>query len=158
MFDEVQVGVGRSGKLWGYEQLGVEPDILTTAKGIAGGIPIGAMMCRQSCAVFEPGNHASTFGGNPFACAAALTVLQTLEQQNILQNVRARGEQLRTQLQELVQQYPHLLAEVRGWGLINGVELQAEASLTSLDIINAAMAEGLLLAPAGPNVVRLFHR
>ncbi|GAB4227572.1 MAG: aspartate aminotransferase family protein [Stanieria sp.] len=154
VFDEVQVGVGRSGKLWGYENLGVEPDIFTSAKGLAGGIPIGAMLCKDFCAVFEPGNHASTFGGNPFACAAALSVLQTIEKDNILQNVQARGEQLRVRLRAIANQYPHLFTEVRGWGLINGMELQPDLELTSLEIVKAAMQAGLLLAPAGPKVLR----
>ena len=154
VFDEVQVGVGRTGKFWGYENLGVEPDIFTSAKGLAGGIPIGAMICKKSCDVFEPGNHASTFGGNPFACAAALTVLKTIEQENILHNVQARGEQLRTKLRAIAKKYPHLFAEVRGWGLINGMELNADIELTSIDIVKAAMAKGLLLAPAGPKVLR----
>ncbi|ACK66024.1 acetylornithine and succinylornithine aminotransferase [Rippkaea orientalis PCC 8801] len=154
VFDEVQVGVGRSGKLWGYENLGVEPDIFTSAKGLAGGIPIGAMMCKKFCDVFTPGTHASTFGGNPFASAAALTVLQTIEKENILQNVQARGEQLRTRLRAIVSQYPNLFTEVRGWGLINGLELQENIQLTSPDIVKAAMEEGLLLAPAGPKVLR----
>ncbi|AFZ36011.1 Acetylornithine/succinyldiaminopimelateaminotran sferase [Stanieria cyanosphaera PCC 7437] len=154
VFDEVQVGVGRSGKLWGYENLGVEPDIFTSAKGLAGGIPIGAMLCKDFCAVFEPGNHASTFGGNPFACAAALSVLQTIERDNILQNVQARGEQLRVRLRAIANQDPHLFTEVRGWGLINGMELQSEIELTSVEIVKAAMQAGLLLAPAGPKVLR----
>jgi acetylornithine aminotransferase len=154
VFDEVQVGVGRTGKLWGYENLGVEPDIFTSAKGLAGGIPIGAMLCKDFCAVFAPGNHASTFGGNPFACAAALTVLETLEKDNILHNVEARGEQLRVRLRAIANQYPHLFQEVRGWGLINGIELQADTDLTSIDLVKAAMAEGLLLAPAGTKVLR----
>jgi acetylornithine/N-succinyldiaminopimelate aminotransferase len=154
IFDEVQVGVGRSGKLWGYENLGVEPDIFTSAKGLAGGIPIGAMMCKKFCDVFEPGSHASTFGGNPFACAAALTVLQTLEQENLLANVQARGEQLRTRLRAIAQKYPHLFTEVRGWGLINGMEINADVALNSMEIVNAAIAEGLLFAPAGPKVLR----
>jgi acetylornithine aminotransferase len=146
--------VGRTGTLWGYEQLGVEPDIFTSAKGLAGGIPIGAMMCKKFCDVFEPGNHASTFGGNPFACASALTVLQTLETDHILANVQARGEQLRTRLQALASKYSHLFSDVRGWGLINGLELKAETSLTSIDLVKAAMKQGLLLAPAGPKVIR----
>jgi acetylornithine aminotransferase len=154
VFDEVQVGVGRSGKLWGYEQLGVEPDIFTSAKGLAGGIPIGAMLCKDSCAVFQPGNHASTFGGNPFACAAALAVLQTIETENILQNVEARGEQLRVKLRAIVQKYPHLFNEVRGWGLINGLELPENIELTSIDLVKSAMEDGLLLAPAGNKVLR----
>lgn len=154
VFDEVQVGVGRTGKLWGYENLGVEPDIFTSAKGLAGGIPIGAMLCKDFCAVFEPGNHASTFGGNPFVCAAALTVLQTIETEGLLQNVQARGEQLRVKLRAIANQYPHLFTEVRGWGLINGIEISAEVELTSIDIIKAATEQGLLLAPAGNKVLR----
>jgi acetylornithine/N-succinyldiaminopimelate aminotransferase len=154
IFDEVQVGVGRSGKLWGYEKLGIEPDILTSAKGLAGGIPIGAMLCKDSCAAFEPGNHASTFGGNPFACGAALAVLQTLEAENILQNVRQRGEQLRVRLRAIAQKYPNLFTEVRGWGLINGIELRSDVDLTSIQLVKAAMDQGLLLAPAGAKVLR----
>lgn len=154
IFDEVQVGMGRSGKLWGYENLGVEPDIFTSAKGLAGGIPIGAMMCKKFCDVFEPGTHASTFGGNPFACASALTVLKTIEKDNILQNVQARGEQLRTRLRAIVQKSPNLFTDVRGWGLINGMEISENTELTSVDLVKGAMAEGLLLAPAGLKVLR----
>lgn len=154
VFDEVQVGVGRTGKLWGYEHLGVEPDIFTSAKGLAGGIPIGAMMCKKFCDVFEPGNHASTFGGNPFACAAGLAVLKTIEGDRLLDNVQARGEQLRNRLELIKDKYPTLFTEVRGWGLINGLEISAESSLTSIDIVKTAMEEGLLLAPAGPKVLR----
>ncbi len=154
VFDEVQVGVGRTGKLWGYENLGVEPDILTSAKGLAGGIPIGAMLCKDSCAAFEPGNHASTFGGNPFACASAIAVLETLKNENILQNVQERGEQLRVRLRAIAKKYPSLFTEVRGWGLINGLQLRDDAALTSIDLVKAAMEEGLLLAPAGTKVLR----
>ncbi|WP_318734807.1 MULTISPECIES: aspartate aminotransferase family protein [unclassified Roseofilum] len=154
ILDEVQVGMGRTGKLWGYENLGIEPDIFTLAKGLAGGIPIGALLCKQLCDVFEPGNHASTFGGNPFACAAALTVCQTLEQERLIQNVQERGEQLRKGLRAIAAKYPQLIAEVRGWGLINGMELQAESPLTSIEIVKTAMEQGVLLVPAGPKVVR----
>ena len=154
VFDEVQVGIGRSGKLWGYENLGIEPDILTSAKGLAGGIPIGAMLCKDFCAAFEPGNHASTFGGNPFACASALAVLNTLETEGILQNVQARGEQLRVRLRAIAKKYANLFTEVRGWGLINGIELRSDIDLTSIQLVKAAMEKGLLLAPAGPKVLR----
>ncbi|MGD1920890.1 MAG: aspartate aminotransferase family protein [Pleurocapsa sp.] len=154
IFDEVQVGIGRTGRLWGYENLGIEPDILTSAKGLAGGIPIGAMLCKDSCAAFEPGNHASTFGGNPFACASAIAVLKTLEQECILQNVQQRGEQLRVRLRAIAQKYSSLFTEVRGWGLINGIELNADIDLTSINLVKAAMDEGLLLAPAGAKVLR----
>lgn len=154
VFDEVQVGFGRSGKLWGYENLGIEPDILTSAKGLAGGIPIGAMLCKDSCAAFEPGNHASTFGGNPFACASALAVAKTIEDEKILQNVQARGEQLRVRLRAIANKYSSLFTEVRGWGLINGIELRSDIDLTSIEVVKAAMDRGLLLAPAGPKVLR----
>ncbi|MEA5508999.1 aspartate aminotransferase family protein [Crocosphaera sp. UHCC 0190] len=154
VFDEVQVGVGRTGKLWGYENLGVEPDIFTSAKGLAGGIPIGAMMCKKFCDVFTPGTHASTFGGNPFACASALTVLHTIEKDHLLHNVQARGEQLRSKLRAIAQKDPTLFTDVRGWGLINGMEINEEMSVTAIDIVKAAMEEGLLLAPAGPKVLR----
>jgi len=154
ILDEVQVGMGRSGKFWGYENLGIEPDIFTSAKGLGGGIPIGAVMCKKFCDVFQAGDHASTFGGNPFACAAALCVCETLERDNILQNVQERGEQLRTGLKAITAKYPDEITEVRGWGLINGMELKAEIQLTAADVVKAAIAEGLLLVPAGPKVLR----
>jgi acetylornithine/N-succinyldiaminopimelate aminotransferase len=152
--DEVQVGMGRSGKLWGYENLGIEPDIFTSAKGLGGGIPIGAMLCKASCNVFQPGDHASTYGGNPFACAVALAVCQTLEQENILQNVQARGEQLRAGLLAIAQRYPDKIAEVRGWGLINGLEIKPDVDLTSAQVVQSGINQGVLMVPAGPKVVR----
>jgi acetylornithine/N-succinyldiaminopimelate aminotransferase len=152
--DEVQVGMGRSGKLWGYENLGIEPDIFTSAKGLGGGIPIGAMLCKSHCDIFQPGDHASTFGGNPFACAVALSVCQTIERENLLSNVQERGEQLRAGLRAIAEKHPDSVAEVRGWGLINGLVLAEETSLTSADVVKSAIAEGLLLVPAGPKVVR----
>nr|WP_231295597.1 aspartate aminotransferase family protein [Gloeocapsa sp. PCC 7428] len=154
ILDEVQVGMGRSGKYWGYENLGIEPDIFTSAKGLGGGIPIGAVMCKAFCNVFQPGDHASTFGGNPFACATALSVCETLERENILENVQQRGEQLREGLRAIAAKYPEHITEVRGWGLINGMELKADIPLTAADIVKAAIAEGLLLVPAGPKVIR----
>ncbi|AKG23054.1 aspartate aminotransferase family protein [Calothrix sp. 336/3] len=154
IFDEVQVGMGRSGKLWGYEYLGVEPDIFTSAKGLGGGVPIGALMSKKFCDVFQPGDHASTFGGNPFVCAIALTVCEFLEKERILENVQARGEQLRAGLRAIASQYPQQITDVRGWGLINGMELNADIPLTASDIVNAAINQGVLLVPAGPKVVR----
>jgi acetylornithine/N-succinyldiaminopimelate aminotransferase len=154
ILDEVQVGMGRSGKLWGHEQLGIEPDIFTSAKGLGGGIPIGAMLCKSICDVFQPGDHASTFGGNPFVCGVALAVCQTLERDRLLENTTDRGEQLRQGLRQIAQKYPDKIADVRGWGLINGLEIKADSALTAPDIVKSAMASGLLLVPAGPKVVR----
>jgi acetylornithine aminotransferase len=155
ILDEVQVGMGRSGKYWGYENLGIEPDIFTIAKGLGGGVPIGATLCKDFCNVFQPGDHASTFGGNPLVCAVALTVCQTLEREDLLSNVKQRGEQLRTGLEQLATKHPHLIAQVRGWGLINGMEIKDTANLTAIEVVKAAMTEGLLLVPAGAKVVRL---
>lgn len=154
MFDEVQTGMGRTGKYWGHENLGVEADIFTSAKGLGGGIPIGAMMCKEFCDVFEPGNHASTFGGNPFACAAAIAVTQTLEKEDLLHSVVEKGEQLRKNLRAIALNYPDLFVDVRGWGLINGMEINPDVELTSIEVVKAAMEQGLLLAPAGPKVLR----
>jgi acetylornithine/N-succinyldiaminopimelate aminotransferase len=154
ILDEVQVGMGRTGHYWGYEKLGIEPDIFTSAKGLGGGIPIGAMLCKSFCDIFQPGDHASTFGGNPFATGVALAVCQTLEQENILTHVQARGEQLQNGLKAIAQKYPNLISEVRGWGLIVGLVLNSEAELTSSDIVKAAIAAGVLLVPAGTKVVR----
>ncbi|WP_044151269.1 aspartate aminotransferase family protein [Leptolyngbya iicbica] len=155
ILDEVQVGVGRTGKLWGYENLGIEPDIFSSAKGLGGGIPIGAMLCKAHCDVFEPGDHASTFGGNPFVCGVALAVCQALMRERLLENVQARGEELRAGLAAIAQAYPQLFSGARGWGLINGLVLQPDASVKSIDIVKAAMEQGLLVVPAGPSVVRL---
>jgi acetylornithine aminotransferase len=150
ILDEVQVGMGRTGTLWGHQQLEIEPDVFTLAKGLAGGIPIGALLCRDAFDVFQPGDHASTFGGNPFACAVGLAVAQAVESQGLVANARDRGQQLRQGLGQLVQQYPQLIDGVRGWGLINGLTTLISAS----NLVKQAIAAGLLLVPAGAQVVR----
>jgi len=153
ILDEVQVGMGRTGRLWGYEHLGIEPDAITLAKGLGGGHAIGALAVKTGAAVFEPGDHASTFGGNPFACRAALTVASELERRELLAHVQARGEQLREGLLQRVARHPALLNGVRGWGLIQGLLLR-DGAVTAADLVREAMAEGLLVVPAGPQVVR----
>ncbi len=154
ILDEVQVGMGRSGQLWGYKNLGIQPDIFTSAKGLGGGIPIGAMLCKSGCDVFEAGDHASTFGGNPFACQMSLTVCHTLEKDNLIVNVSERGQQLREGLLAIAQKYPDKIVGVRGWGLIQGLVIAEADALTSRDIVQACIDRGLLLVPAGPKVVR----
>jgi acetylornithine/N-succinyldiaminopimelate aminotransferase len=154
MLDEVQTGMGRTGKYWGHEHLGIEPDVFTSAKGLGGGMPIGALLCKKTCDVLQPGDHASTFGGNPLACAISLAVCQTVEQENLPAAAEQRGQQLRTALAKLATKYPQDIAEVRGWGLIDGLEIAAESKLGAIDVVKAAMAKGLLLVPAGPKVVR----
>lgn len=155
MFDEVQVGMGRSGTLWGHDQLGVKPDVFTSAKALGGGVPIGAMMARGEAAnVFGPGDHASTYGGNPLACAAGLAVAEYLSEHDVLANVRARGEQLAAGLADIAGRYPTVLGEARGWGLLRGVPIREDAGCTAAELVGDAMAEGLLLVAAGPSVVR----
>ena len=154
IFDEVQIGVGRAGTWWGYERLGVEPDAFTLAKGLGGGIPIGALAVRLSVDHFRPGDHASTFGGNPFACRAGLTVIQQIETRGLLAHVRAMEGFLEHALADLVQRHPGSLEGVRGWGLLQGLVLKEEGPAAP-DLVRAAMEQGLLLVPAGPRVVRI---
>lgn len=155
MCDEVQAGMGRTGSLWAHEQLGVQPDVFTSAKALGGGVPIGAMMARGEAAdVFGPGDHASTYGGNPLACAAGLAVAEYLSEHDVLANVQARGEQLAKGLADIASRYPEVLGEVRGWGLLRGVPIKEEAGCTAAELVGDAMEEGLLLVAAGPSVVR----
>ena len=154
IFDEVQIGVGRSGTLWGYQQLGIEPDAITLAKGLGGGFPIGALAVKASADLFRPGDHASTFGGNPMACRAGLTVLEQLERRRLLDHVTRMGALLQQELGALVARHGGLLDATRGWGLLQGLVLRPDAGVTAPDLVKAAMVEGLLLVPAGPAVVR----
>lgn len=153
VIDEVQTGVGRTGKLWGFEHVGVEPDVFTVAKGLAGGIPIGAMLCKDACDVLGPGDHASTFGGNLIASAAGRVVANELDS-GLLDNVRERGKQLGESLEKIVGRYPGKLTEVRGWGLIRGVEIADLAGFDAAALVGECCERGLLLVPAGVSVVR----
>lgn len=150
ILDEVQVGMGRTGMLWGHCNLGVEPDVFTLAKGLAGGIPIGALLAKDFCAVFQPGDHASTFGGNPLACAVGLAVCRTLMSESLVWNAQQTGMYLRQGLSRLAEQFPQLVEQVRGWGLIQGLVVRIPAA----EAVKAAMDCGLLLVPAGSQVVR----
>ncbi|MBM5823965.1 MAG: aspartate aminotransferase family protein [Cyanobacteria bacterium M_surface_10_m2_119] len=154
IFDEVQIGVGRSGALWGYETLGIEPDAFTLAKGLGGGIPIGALAVKRHCDHFRPGDHASTFGGNPFACRAGLTVLAELGRRQLLAHVQLVGAVLASELDGLAQRHPTLVDGHRGWGLLQGLVLSPEAPAAPA-VVKAALEQGLLVVPAGTNVVRL---
>jgi acetylornithine/N-succinyldiaminopimelate aminotransferase len=151
IFDEVQTGIGRTGTLFAYEGYGVEPDIITLAKGLGGGVPIGAMMATNRVfAGFEKGSHASTFGGNPLACAAALKVLDVIERDGLLENASQRGEQLMAALRELAADHPTIL-DVRGRGLMVGVECK---DTHAGEIVNACRDQGLLVNVAGGATVR----
>ena len=156
LLDEVQTGIGRCGTMFAFEQAGIRPDILTLAKGLGGGVPIGAMLADEAVAAsFSPGTHGSTFGGNPLSCTAALTVLDVIEEENLLANCRERGAQLAAGLEALGKNYP-LIREVRGAGLLVGAALDESADTMAGDIITACRAAGLLILPAGPRVLRFL--
>ena len=145
-FDEIQTGVGRTGSFFAFEQLGVQPDLVTLAKGLANGLPIGCLLVADAVAgAFEPGDHASTFGGNPVACAAACAVMDALSDE-LLTSVRVLGAQLVEGLAGL----PGVV-ETRGLGLLVGAELDRPAA----DVVSACLERGLLVTSAGGNVLRL---
>jgi acetylornithine aminotransferase len=151
IFDEVQTGMGRTGTLFAYEQLGVKPDIMTLAKGLGGGIPIGACLATDAVAkAFGPGSHASTFGGNPLACAAALAVLRILVEGRVLDQARRMGDYLAKGLSECKERH-RVVRNVRGLGLLQGIELDFDAKLVVKDCLN----RGLLINNTGDRVLRL---
>ena len=154
ILDEVQSGVGRTGKMWGYENLGIEPDAFTLAKGLGGGHPIGALLVNKKANIFNPGDHASTFGGNPFACRAAITVLEEIKRRNLLQNVISRGNQIEEGLSQMAEDFPHIIKSRRGIGLLQGIVLQ-ENSIDIKSFTSKAFDNGLLIVPAGSNVIRI---
>jgi acetylornithine aminotransferase len=150
IFDEVQVGCGRTGSLWAYEQDGVIPDIMTLAKALAGGPPIGALLTTEELAAsLGPGTHGSTFGGNPLVCSAALAAMQTISNDGVLDNCRAMGKYLTEKLKELQAKYS-FIKDVRGQGLIIGMELDIEGGA----LVVKAMEHGLLINCTVGNVLR----
>lgn len=153
IFDEVQCGMGRTGKLFAYQHYGVEPDILTVAKGLGGGVPIGAVIANERANVFEPSDHGSTFGGNPLACSAGITVMKELLKEGFLENVNKLGIFLKKELDKLRKDYPQEISGVRGIGLMIGIELH---KIPAKDFANKCVENGLLVAIAGNNTVRLL--
>lgn len=151
ILDEVQTGMGRTGKLFAYEHFGIEPDIMTLAKALGGGTPIGAMLATEKVAeAFSPGDHASTFGGNPLVCAAAIASLETiLEDGWILGQSAALGEYMKKGLMALAARRD-VIKDVRGKGLLIGVQLATEAA----EVVKEALEAGFLISMAGVNVLR----
>lgn len=150
IFDEVQTGMGRTGTLFAYEQLGVQPDIMTLAKGLGGGVPIGACLAIDSVAkAFGPGSHASTFGGNPLACAAALAVFRVLLEGRVLDQARRMGDYLAKGLSECKDRH-RLVRDVRGLGLLQGMELDIDAKA----VVSDCLTRGLLINNTGEHVLR----
>lgn len=154
IFDEVQCGLGRTGRLWAYEHYGVAPDIFTTAKGLGGGMPIGAMLARSGVAeVFKPGDHASTFGGNPVTCRAALAVLNILLKESFLEQVHEKGRFFMAGLRRLGSSFPDLVGEVRGLGLMAALELREPLAGPAQQ---SCQEKGLLVNAIGDKILRFL--
>jgi len=152
MIDEVQTGNGRTGTWYGYQQANILPDVMTTAKGLGNGVPIGACLTRTKANdLFKPGNHGSTFGGNPLACAAGLAVLDTIEQQQLLSHVTKTSELLLNTLKQRLSQHP-LCHNIRGQGMMLGIELTQPCA----EIVDIALEQKLLLNVTAGNVIRLL--
>ena len=152
--DEVQTGMGRSGKLWAYQWAGIEPDVISSAKGIGGGFPLGAILASERVAEhLKPGTHGSTYGGNPLACAAGNAVLDVILAPGFLENVDRVARHLWRGLEALAERHPRVVAGVQGAGLLLGLRMRDSVSNTEAQ--GAAVAEGLLTVAAGMNVLRV---
>jgi predicted acetylornithine/succinylornithine family transaminase len=154
ILDEVQTGMGRTGKFFAYEHFGITPDIMTIAKGLGGGVPIGAMLSTDKVAsAFQPGTHASTFGGNPLVCAAAVTTIETLlEDGFILDQCNRMSEYMKERLINLREKFPHLIADIRGLGLLIGMELTRDCD----PVVKTCLEMGVLVNCAAGNVLRFI--
>ncbi len=152
MLDEVQTGIGRTGSLFAYEQYNVEPDIMTLAKGLASGIPIGAFLAKEHVSVFGPGEHGSTFGGNPLACAAAYATVKHIIDQDISGKVKQVGKYFMAKLEGLKQKFP-FITEVRGRGLLIALEFDSEVAQ---EMAMACLERGLLVNKVKPNALRFM--
>ncbi len=155
ILDEVQSGVGRTGDLYAYMGLGIAPDILTTAKALGGGFPVGAMLTTTAIAQsLKIGTHGSTYGGNPLACAVAGKVLELVNTPEFLAGVRERSERMHAKLHEINAQYS-IFADIRGQGLLVGAEMAEAYAGKARDLLNAGVEEGVMALVAGPNVLRM---
>ncbi|MGM0651353.1 MAG: aspartate aminotransferase family protein [Bacillota bacterium] len=154
IFDEVQCGMGRTGKLWAFENYGVQPDLFTTAKGLGGGMPIGVMVAADNYTeVLQPGDHASTFGGNHVVCSAALVVFDLILGEGFLENVSRKGTIIQQEMESLIKEFPNLFKEYRGMGLICALELQQAGAK---DILTKCLKAGLLINAIGDTTIRLL--
>jgi len=152
ILDEIQTGVGRLGALFGYELYGVEPDIMTLAKGMGSGIPIGALLSKERASVFAPGDHGSTFGGNPLTCAGAFAALKYIIDNDIPGKVKQTGDYLMDGLKKLQGRYP-FITDVRGRGLLVAVEFDSELGQ---DVLTGCLEKGLLVNKVKANAIRLM--
>jgi len=152
ILDEIQTGIGRLGALFGYELYGVEPDVMTLAKGLGSGVPIGAIMAKDSANVFAPGEHGSTFGGNPLVCAAAYATLKYIIENKVADNARKIGQYFAGRLEELKDKYT-FVTDVRGRGLLLAIEFDREIAA---DVLGACLENGLLVNRLKPSALRFM--
>ena len=153
IFDEVQTGIGRTGHMFAHQMYGVEPDIFTCAKALGNGIPIGAVCAKEEIAkAFSPGDHGTTFGGNPFSTAAGLAVLDIIKEEKLIENAKNVGEHFKEKLGELKEKYNELVVDVRVAGLLIGVELKQEIAK---DVFNELFDNGFLTSLCGGNTIRI---
>lgn len=154
ILDEIQTGMGRTGKLFAYEHFGITPDIMAIAKGLGGGVPIGAMLATEKVAsAFQPATHGSTFGGNPLVCAAAVAAFEVLiEDGFILDQCRRMGKYLKKRLEEVKKEFPSIIADIRGMGLLIGMELVRNCA----PVVKACMENGVLVNCTAGNVLRFM--
>ena len=152
ILDEIQTGIGRTGTLFAYEQYGAEPDIMTLAKGLGNGFPIGAILAKERASVFTPGEHGSTFGGNPVACAAGYATLKFAIENKIAENARKVGHYFTEKLTGLRQKYP-IITDVRGRGLLIAIEFSGDIAAT---LLTACLERGLLVNLLKPNALRFM--
>ncbi|MDL2280521.1 acetylornithine transaminase [Selenomonadales bacterium OttesenSCG-928-I06] len=151
ILDEIQTGMGRTGTMFAFEQYGIVPDVVTLAKGLAGGVPIGAFIASQKVAdAFSFGDHGSTFGGNPLACSAANAVFKAIEEENLVDNARQMGDYLNAKLNELKEKYPNIITEVRGKGLLAAAELTCAGS----GIVTKCLEKGAIINCTAVNKLR----
>jgi acetylornithine aminotransferase/acetylornithine/N-succinyldiaminopimelate aminotransferase len=152
ILDEVQTGMGRTGKLFAYQHFDIQPDIITLAKGLGGGVPIGAIIAKENIAsTFDPGSHGSTFGGNPLACSAAIAVLTTLLQDGLIDRCAKLGVYFKQKLNNLKDKY-NFINDVRGKGLMLGIELTS--SISGKEVVKAVLSKGFIINCAGHNTLR----
>ena len=153
ILDEIQCGMGRTGTMYAYEQYGIKPDIMTTAKALGCGVPVGAFLATEEVAkALVPGDHGTTYGGNPFVTAAVNAVFTIMEEQNVLENVKTAGAYLWEKLEQLMVAYPEKIQAHRGKGLMQGIVLSVQVQ----SVIAKAMEKGLILISAGSNVIRFL--
>jgi len=152
ILDEIQTGIGRTGTLFAYEQYGVEPDIMTLAKGLASGIPIGAILAKDRASVFTPGDHGSTFGGNPVACAAGYATLKFIINHDVAGNAKKVGQYFASGLENLKQKF-QFITEVRGRGLLLAIEFSGDIARS---VVMSCLERGLLVNQLKPNALRFM--